>query len=137
LTILNISGEWTGVYDYPDNESDAVPFKATVSDMDGLVSGSIIEPNTFVEDGNTELFSVINGKRDGLYITFLKIYESSEYTDSYEIIYEGTLTKDMTVIQGTWKTTDDMTWSGPFVMNRAAKIEIKREQKIEEDITLR
>ncbi len=136
MTEINMSGEWTGVYDYPNNEDVAVPFQVKLSDIDGLISGDMIEPNTFVDSGGDKLLSVINGKREGFYITFLKIYESSEETDSYEIIYEGTINKDVTLIQGNWKTTDDMTWSGPFVMNRSKKVEQNIEHKIEENITI-
>ncbi len=134
---VDISGEWTGVYDYPSNEDVAVPFRADLSDINGIISGDVREPNTFVNKVGNELFSLVNGKRDGLSITFLKIYESSEETDSYEIIYEGAINRDITIIQGIWKTTDDLTWSGPFIMNRAQKIELKKDIKQEENIILR
>ncbi len=43
---LNLSGLWLGSYSYPAGFGPTTPFLASLSDQDGSLSGTIVEPNT-------------------------------------------------------------------------------------------
>ena len=112
----NLSGYWTGVYDYPRALREAVPFNAVITDSGGALSGEIIEPNTFPGVVDHELFASLSGARDGMTVSFVKTYEKS-VRDKPPVMYEGSLDPTFTRIEGQWRITGQ--WSGPFVMNRS------------------
>lgn len=113
----DLSGSWMGVYDYPDQALDPVSFKAILTDADGMLSGEVIEPNTSMEIPGKFLSAAISGTVSGSHVRFVKFYE--DHGDEFgEVVYEGTVDKAMTRIQGEWTTIEEMPWKGPFVMNR-------------------
>lgn len=112
----SLSGYWTGVYDYPAAD-EAVPFNAVLSDEAGRISGEIIEPNTFAQAPDRELFSSLSGALDGGSITFIKHYESLPGA-GHTVLYVGHVDAARTKIEGRWRI--GATWSGPFVMNRSS-----------------
>ena len=113
----NLSGFWTGVYDYPVASRAPVPFNAVIEDVAGALGGEIIEPNTFSPAKDRELFASLAGRRDGKAVHFVKTYEEVP-RGGHSIVYRGTLDAAGTRIDGTWRA--NAFWSGAFVMNRSA-----------------
>ncbi len=127
----DLSGFWTGVYDYPRGLKQAVPFNAMIRDESGDLSGEIIEPNTFATAPDRELFASLSGTRRGGDVHFVKSYEDLPRA-GHSIAYSGTLNADRTKLEGTWRSMEPgSTWSGPFVMNRKSgrKTEKKAKEK--------
>lgn len=133
----NLSGEWTGIYDYPDNvggfplNQPPVPFNAVIVDKDGALTGEIIEEDTFTgHAGTRQLYAFIDGVRTGQDVEFTKSYNQGKDAD-HSIDYRGTANEDFTVIEGTWTAytpPGDIenygappTFSGPFIMNRGGR----------------
>lgn len=112
----NLSGYWTGVYDYAAAD-EAVPFNAVLCDEAGQISGEIIEPNTFAQAADRELFSSLSGVLDGGSVTFVKHYEALPGA-GHTVLYVGEVDARRTKIEGRWRIGPS--WSGPFVMNRAS-----------------
>lgn len=129
----NLSGFWTGVYDYPRGLKEPVPFNAVITDTDGVLTGEIIEPNTFSSAMDRELFASLAGKRDGMSVTFVKTYEKVP-RGGHSLPYEGTLDSTCNRIEGTWRASP--TWFGPFVMNRTTGAKVEKEVKAEKEAEL-
>jgi hypothetical protein len=130
--LQNLSGFWTGVYDYPAAHREPVPFNAVIEDVAGALHGEIIEPNTFSKARDRELFASITGSRDGNAVRFVKTYERVSQ-GGHSLVYQGTLDGSGTRIDGMWRA--HALWSGPFVMNRStgktATIENKAERAVD------
>ncbi len=134
----SLSGTWTGVYDYPTefhgHDLEATPFNAHITEIEGMITGEIDEPNTLSKAaGVGMLFSKIEGQRIGQRAHFIKTYERLPET-GHEISYEGTANEDFTRIEGMWTTIEgSLSWSGPFVMDRkSGKAEIRSVERKEE-----
>lgn len=111
----NLSGYWTGVYDYVTAE-EPVPFNAVISDEAGAVAGECIEPNTFAPTRDRELFASLEGDCIGAAIQFVKRYEDLPGA-GHAVRYVGVVNAARTQISGRWTIAPG--WSGDFVMNRA------------------
>jgi hypothetical protein len=132
----NLSGFWTGVYDYPKAYREPVPFNAVIEDLGGALGGEIIEPNTFSAAQDCELFASISGTRQGNAVQFIKTYERVP-RGGHSIAYHGTLEASCTRSDGTWRSTRaDSSWSGPFVMNRSGGKKAIVEDKTERELDL-
>ena len=129
----NLSGYWTGVYDYPVASRQAVPFNAVIVDVGGALSGEIVEPNTFSKTRDRELFASLSGTRQGNAVHFIKTYERVPQ-GGHSLAYQGTLDGSGTRIDGTWRV--HALWSGPFVMNRSSGKKAKIERKVESALDL-
>lgn len=114
-TKSNLSGFWTGVYDYRDASMDAVPFNAVLTEAAGAVTGEVVEPNTFCSDATPEVFASLDGDREGERVSFVKRYEDRPGA-GHIVRYEGVADAKLETISGTWAVGGD---SGPFVMNRS------------------
>lgn len=116
----DVSGVWTGVYDYLEGDLEPTPFTTRLTERGASLSGEIVEPNTFCPVLGPELWSTLSGSRIGGKVSFVKIYDDQETLD-YEIFYEGLLMDDDTKIEGRWTTVEGpYSNSGPFVMNRSS-----------------
>lgn len=113
----DLSGPWTGVYDYPDHQADPVTFNAILAETAGSLSGEIIEPNTINPEAGKFLYASVSGTVAGSSVRFMKFYEDFD-EHVHEVIYEGTVDPTLTLIEGRWTTIEETPWSGPFVMNR-------------------
>jgi hypothetical protein len=129
----NLSGFWTGVYDYPNASREPVPFNAVIEDVRGALGGEIIEPNTFSPARDRELFASLSGTRQGNAVHFIKTYEKVP-RGGHSIVYQGTLDATGTRIDGTWQA--HARWSGPFVMNRSAGRKAEVEDKAASELEL-
>jgi hypothetical protein len=127
----NLTGFWTGVYDYGSGRKEPVPFNVIIEDNAGSLTGEIIEPNTFSPAKDRELFASLKGTREGTSVHFIKTYEKVPRA-GHSIAYAGTLDASRTRIDGTWNGTGPYTSAtGPFVMNRGSgkKAAVVEEQK--------
>lgn len=125
---MNLSGDWTGVYDYGLEGQDAVPFTATVIDVGGVVWGDTQEPNTFARGAGPELMAEISGTRSGFELHFRKAYLGNPEGGEYPIHYAGHVLVGGKRIEGNWRINmPGTTFGGPFVMTRITGVAVSRE----------
>jgi hypothetical protein len=105
-----------------------VPFLAALSEADGVLSGSIDEPNTFAPATVEQLFATLSGSRAGSAVSFVKTYDGAAGV-SHSVSYEGEVNETLTRIDGTWR----ISWlsKGPFFMERAVAAEDEAEREAE------
>lgn len=110
---FNLTGKWSGEFAYPAHAGPVTPFLAFLLDLNGHVSGSIIEPEIW--NGGVIEASIV-GARGGSSVDFTKTYPacaSPYYAEPVD--YVGTLSSDGTVIIGVWSLLE---WDGTFEMRR-------------------
>ena len=118
------AGIWSGRYWYlhtnPENAL-VVPFSAFINEVDGLLSGTTLEPNSFAENGMLELGAALSGAREDRAVEFIKVYDSAPDVHDMPIIYEGELDDDGARIIGGWTLeTIDGGFAGGFELVRAS-----------------
>ena len=118
------AGIWSGRYWYlhiqPENGL-IVPFSAFISETDGMLSGTTLEPNSFVENGMMELSAALSGMREDGIVEFVKVYDSAPDVHDMPIIYEGEMDSDGMRIFGGWTLeSDDGAFAGGFELVRAS-----------------
>ena len=124
---MDLSGDWTGVYDYGLEGQDAVPFTATLIDVGGVIWGDTQEPNTFALDAGPELIAEISGTRSGAELHFRKAYLGNPKGGDYPIHYTGHVSAGGKRIEGSWRiNVPGVPLSGPFVMTRITGIAVSR-----------
>ena len=126
---MDLSGDWTGVYEYGFGGADAVPFAASLFDVGGVVWGSSLEPNTFSPGAGEELEAEISGSRSSRELHFRKVYLGRPVHGEDPVHYTGLVSADGTRIEGRWTIRNFQgSQSGPFVMNRlsGAKIAVTK-----------
>lgn len=116
----DMNGLWTGWYDYT-GFSDPVPFTAWFDDVDGRLSGTMLEPNTFAEDALEDLEAQISGERGGLVISFDKTYCPDQGAHGLPIRYEGHADSDFEMVVGEWHFELGGYGSGRFQLSRASR----------------
>lgn len=87
-----ISGVWSGRFWLDSEKSDDIPFSAWLNSCDGRVSGSTLEPKSFVSDEMEELDASVRGHQDGEELILLKTYHGLKQEPIYcegEIVDEG------------------------------------------------
>ena len=105
---LDLSGEWDGVYSYPD-ALPPVSFSAALSEAEGILAGRIED-----EGGPA---AALEGRRAGLDVKWLKTYAHRDV--AHDVAYEGRVSADGAEISGRWTIVGS--WSGPFLMLRRPK----------------
>lgn len=108
----DLTGVWQGRYSYP-RALPAVPFVATLIESATRLTGAVSEPGPS-NDGSVA-YATLFGQRDGAGVAFVKTY-ADQARFPRPIDYIGTLNKDATAIEGTWRI--DGVWSGKFIMTR-------------------
>lgn len=110
----DLSGRWHGFYNYPDGGTPN-SFEAELVESAGSLTGSISEIADFGECIGQPLIAVIDGRREGHSVSFLKMYEAS--TEDYDVVrYDGALDVEGNEIAGSWTIPGE--WSGTFLMVR-------------------
>jgi hypothetical protein len=123
---MNLTGSWSGEFSYPRHAGPTTPFLATIADLAGHLSGTIIEPDTFY--GGT-LEATLIGHRDGTSVDFIKSYGPGAPIDyANPVDYVGRLSADGMVVSGVWSLLD---FDGTFEMHRDA---LPGEAVVAEDI---
>ncbi|MBV7394670.1 hypothetical protein [Mameliella sediminis] len=136
---LDLSGDWTGVYDYGHEGAEAVPFTASLFDVCGVVWGTTLEPNSFAPEAGAELEAEISGSRSAREVHFRKAYFARPRGGEDPVHYSGHVSADGNRIEGRWTIRGPgYAISGPFVMNRikGAAARASRRAKVSVEIDL-
>ncbi|MEZ5714147.1 MAG: hypothetical protein R3D85_02585 [Paracoccaceae bacterium] len=124
---MDLSGDWTGVYDYGGDGPDAVPFTATLIDVGGVIWGDTQEPNSFAPSAGPELIAEISGTRSGAELRFRKAYLGNPEGGDDPIHYAGHVSAGGKRIEGRWRiNAPGGAIGGPFVMTRIGGVAVSR-----------
>jgi hypothetical protein len=125
----SLTGLWSGRYWYSYGWPPEVEFAATLTEVDGTISGWISEPDSITGSGQ-RLSAFVNGSAAGADISFAKVYDGAGAL-AHRVDYQGVISNDRCTISGSWGLEGA---SGGFVMTRPALAEIGEE--IEEEVTV-
>ena len=129
----DLSGRWSGFYSYPDGGPPNA-FEAELRDGAGILTGTTTEIADSGSRYGQILHAVIDGRRDGSSVQFLKMYDG--LSEAHDVVrYEGTLDGEGNEIEGQW--TVPGIWSGTFLMVRHSGAKEEIEEKIGEEIDAR
>lgn len=116
----DMNGLWSGWYTY-SNLGEPVPFTAWIDDSTGLLTGSILEPNTFSQLDVDDLQAEIAGTRLGQQIFFSKTYGPDQGAHLYPIAYDGRADEAFEIVRGEWSFADPYLGRGPFELRRSSR----------------
>ena len=126
---LDLSGEWTGVYNYPF-ALPPVPFDAVIHDQSGRISGTTSEIGGTPFSLARRLDAVIDGTRTGASVIFLKMYDQAD--GEYDVVqYSGTVDSEGDEIGGHWQVRG---MTGTFLMVRRPRASEMEALEVEEKI---
>lgn len=129
----DLSGRWSGLFNYPDG-GPATAFEAKLRDSDGVLTGTTTEVGETLQTMGETLSAVLDGRRDGNAVRFLKMYDGS--AGDYDVVhYEGAVQPGGDEIEGRW--TIPNIWSGTFLMVRHAGAKAEVEAQVGEEIGAR
>ncbi|MEM7642134.1 MAG: hypothetical protein AAF366_06360 [Pseudomonadota bacterium] len=111
----DLTGRWIGRYGYSAG-GDPVPFEAELVQVGDALEGQIVEPNTFLPNGDSELTAHLTGTVDGDALSFIKRYDGLSARDHPR--YEGRLLASGNRIEGTWRFAGPAYFTGTFTMVR-------------------
>jgi len=124
----DLSGQWSGIYNYPALYPPNT-FEASIRDTGGLITGVITQPGEFFEPPGTVQTAVIEGRREGSQLSFIKIYDDLGRPTPH---YHGVIQPGGDEIDGEWTIPGN--WSGTFLMVRGprggAAVERKATEKV-------
>lgn len=125
---LNLTGQWDGVFKYPQGHGPTTPFIADITEEAGAFHGTTIEPD-LNKDGSAS--ARVAGHRAGRSVDFTKTYTARE--DGYEnpVDYVGQLSEDGLMITGVWSLLD---WNGEFEMTREVGLKMEAEERAEVEL---
>lgn len=110
-----LNGVWSGCFYYDETGHEGVTFSVWLSLKNGRVSGSSLEPNTFIEQDKDELDAKLNGHVDGEEIVLLKTYRG---IDQEPVYCEGAICDQGRKISGRWYFDWPNEITGTFEMER-------------------
>ena len=120
----DLTGDWRGIFNYPPTDLGAAPpteFAATLQDAGGVLSGHTVEPGM---RGGT-LTARIDGRRAGVAVAFVKLYDDERDGDYDTVAYQGEVDAEGLEITGRWTIPGG--WSGTFIMVRERGVEAETE----------
>ena len=131
----NLTGTWTGIYDY-DNVAFGAPvsFDATLIETAGLLQGDIMEPNTFRSQSLDSLLAVISGMRTGSSVHFVKTYTNFDAPENP--VYDGTVNATATRITGRWHFPSQPNIKGTFLLARTQQAAARKTTTNKAEATL-
>ena len=127
-TGFDLNGRWAGMYHYPALYPPN-RFTATIRDIGGLITGEIEQPGEFFEPAGTVQRAIIEGRREGNLLTFIKFYDDLRRPTPH---YRGVIQPGGDEIEGEWTIPGD--WSGRFMMIRMPEAEEKVERRVGEEV---
>jgi hypothetical protein len=127
---LDLSGRWTGMFNYP-GPFPPVGFEAELRDDGGSISGTIFEADENPHGTGETLHSIVEGSRQGSAVTFSKMYEDAERMPE-PVFYSGTIQPDGNEISGRWEIPGH--WSGTFLMVRNPGAAEAAEEQVGEEV---
>lgn len=124
-----ISGDWRGIFNYPNAAGPSTEFDATLCEANGAVVGTISEIDPVC---GATLTATVDGNRDGTRVTFTKFYEADD--ENFDtVFYAGELSKDGLELNGRWDIPG--VWSGTFILIRAMGVETSVQAAAVEPVT--
>lgn len=111
----HLCGPWGGQYWYDLEAELPVPFSAWLEVSGDQLSGTILEPNTFVLGGPEDLEAKIRGETHRATVLFYKTYIG---IDQPPVVYDGKLSDYGTRIRGHWYFREPLDVAGAFEMTR-------------------
>ena len=124
----DLSGRWSGIFSYPA-QFPPNSFEAAIRDTGGLITGVITQPREFFEAAGPPQQAVIDGRREGSIVTFVKFYDDLTRPTPH---YHGRIQPGGDEVEGEWTIPGD--WSGTFIMIRASGKAAKVERRERETI---
>ena len=95
-------GMWNGFYGYNEMRVRNVPFKLTITSVDGSgFTGMISEPATFGDGSSRFLFARVRGSVRGNRVEFVKTYDGTG-GQTHSVRYEGVLEVGAVRLKGGW-----------------------------------
>ncbi len=133
MPAIELTGAWHGQYSLPHSIATPVPFEASLIATDDFLGGTITEKATQGAIMGRILCASISGSRAGKLVSFVKTYEPDcePYTS---VTYEGVVSSDGQEISGDWIIG---TWTGRFLMIRAAGLPTAASRRLREPIGVR
>ncbi|HEY0112291.1 MAG TPA: hypothetical protein VGB59_03975 [Allosphingosinicella sp.] len=125
---FDLTGRWSGIFSYPA-QFPPNQFEAEIRDSGGLVTGVITQPREFFEPSGPPQQALIDGRREGDILTFVKFYDDLGRPTPH---YQGRIQPGGDEIEGEWTIPGD--WSGTFIMIRASKGEAASERRVSEKV---
>ena len=125
---FDLSGRWSGIFSYP-SLFPPNNFEAEIRDSGGLVTGVITQPREFFEPSGPPRQAVIEGRREGDSLTFVKYYDDLDRPTPH---YHGRIQAGGDEVNGEWTIPGD--WSGTFIMIREGREEAKEERRVGEEV---
>ncbi|MEM1106575.1 MAG: hypothetical protein AAGH87_09315 [Pseudomonadota bacterium] len=116
----DMNGLWSGWYTYA-SLGEPVTFTAWIDDSAGLLTGTILEPNTFSRLEIDDLSAEIAGTRLRQDIFFSKTYSANQGAHGRPIAYEGRADEAFETVRGQWSFTKPSDGRGPFELTRSSK----------------
>ena len=117
----NMNGLWTGWYAYKLVIEERVPITVWFNEAAGVLSGTMLEPNTFANPAIEELSADINGSRAGTAIVFTKLYHPTDGVHQEPITYLGQVEAGFEQIYGEWTFNQQGMISGTFELLRSSR----------------
>ncbi len=122
----DMTGRWDGTFSYPDvpEAGPITPFVVTLRDCNGVLKGTVMEPNEF-RSGTAH--ATLIGQRVGRSVHFAKTYSGAgeEYVET--VLYYGELSADGECVSGEWRIDH---WRGPFEMTRELSADVGIEAEV-------
>ncbi|MEM8848599.1 MAG: hypothetical protein AAGE03_01055 [Pseudomonadota bacterium] len=122
----DLTGTWIGRYAYAAG-GDPVPFEAELIQIGDALEGQIIEPNTFISNGESELTAHLTGTMDGDTLTFVKRYDSVPARGHPR--YDGRLLASGNRIEGIWRFAAPAWFTGTFTMARKPRAQARKAKR--------
>ena len=125
---FDLSGRWSGIFSYP-SLFPPNNFEAEIRDSGGLITGVITQPREFFEPSGPARQAIIDGRREGDNVTFVKFYDDLDRPTPH---YHGRIEAGGDEVNGEWTIPGD--WSGTFIMIRQGKEAAEEERRAGEEL---
>lgn len=122
----DLTGKWIGRYTYSVG-GDPVPFEAELVHVGTALEGQILEPNTFLPNGESELIAHLTGSIDGDTLSFVKRYEGVSPREHPR--YDGHVLTAGNRIEGTWRFAAPAFFTGRFTMTRKPRAQARKAKR--------
>ena len=126
----NLSGRWSGIFNYPSLFPPNT-FEAVIQDQGGVIAGVITQPREAFEPPGPSRHAIIEGRRDGSSLTFVKFYDDLDRATPH---YHGRIQPGGDEVHGEWTIPGD--WSGTFIMIREGKAAAEEERRVGEEVRI-
>ncbi|WP_272987314.1 MULTISPECIES: hypothetical protein [Hyphomonas] len=119
--LKNMSGLWSGEYRYNAN-GECVSFTAMLTEIDGKLCGTTLEPVTFgpLLGYEPEYDATIRGDRCGQHVLLSKRYVPETGIIQPDLIYCGAVDASFMLFTGRWSFSEDARITGTFSLSRVA-----------------